>query len=86
MVRVGQMLNITRGDVEFDVRIDGLQARRGPATAAACMYTETDASQARRAEQAAARRAARENRLEPIGRPDKRGRRQLQQLKRADAD
>ena len=47
-VRVGQMLEITRGEVMLTVRIEGLAERRGPAPVAATLYAETEESVARR--------------------------------------
>ncbi len=71
-------MRIVRGDVRMDVVVLRLDARRGPASAAALMYDETDASRS-------VREALREQRrLEGFvsgGRPDKQQRRNLRELK-----
>jgi len=77
-VRVGDRIDITRGEYRFEIAVDGLSDRRGPASAAAGLYTESAASAARRAtiaeEKALQRRAAP---VPPAGRPDKRSRRHI---------
>lgn len=77
-VKVGDALTIVLGeDVERDVTIDAIPARRGPAPEAAGCYTETAESLERR------RLAAERRALAPVfgppteGRPDKRTRRLL---------
>jgi ribosome-associated heat shock protein Hsp15 len=77
-VKVGDALTVTlRDDVERDVTIDAIPARRGPAPEAAACYTESAASLERR------RLAAEHRALAPVlgppteGRPVKRTRRLL---------
>ena len=75
-VRVGDLLEIQRGEVRFEVTVLALGERRGPASEAQGLYSESDASVARRAEAAAQQRAVRAS--EPRGgRPDKHQRRRL---------
>lgn len=81
-VRVGQVLEITRGDVVFEVSIAMLSEKRGPASEAVHLYVESDGSRVRRETAAAARRERRESRDAYGGRPDKRTRRVLTDIKR----
>ncbi len=77
-VRIGDRIDITRGEYRFEVTVDTLSERRGPAAVAAGLYTESEESTARRrtiaAEKALQRRAAPRP---PAGRPDKRSRRRI---------
>jgi ribosome-associated heat shock protein Hsp15 len=79
-VHVGDRLDIVRGEERFHVVVESLDPRRGPASAAARMYRETEAS-------IAAREAAREQRrmsgFEAGVRPDKQQRRDLRRLRRS---
>jgi ribosome-associated heat shock protein Hsp15 len=83
-IRVGQTLHITRGEIEFCVLVEGLAEKRGPAPVAQALYRETEASITRRQAAAEARRVQRELRAVPAGRPGKRERRQLTDMKRSD--
>lgn len=85
-VRVGQTVDITRGEVEFSVVVEALADKRGPAAVAQTLYQETEESIARREVAAAARIAQRELRAASAGRPGKRERRQLTGLKRFDGE
>ena len=78
VVRIGDRIDITRGDYRFEIRVDGISGRRGPAKVAAGLYTESDDSVARRgviAEEKALQRKAAP--VPPAGRPDKRSRRRI---------
>lgn len=77
-VRVGDQLEITKGDVQFQVTVDAITERRGPASEAEKLYTESDESVARRERTRAARR---QRPPAPEGRPDKHQRRWLQRIK-----
>jgi ribosome-associated heat shock protein Hsp15 len=77
-VRIGDAIDITRGDYRFEIRVDSISGRRGPARLAAGLYTESAESVARRgaiAEEKAFRRKA--GPVPPAGRPDKRSRRRI---------
>ena len=58
-IGVGQKLNIRRGDELFDVEVIALAEKRGSATIAATLYSETEDSLNRRAEDAARRKMER---------------------------
>jgi len=77
-VRIGDRIDITRGEYRFEIRVDSVSSRRGPARVAVGLYTESAESVARRSaiaeERALQRRAAP---LPPAGRPDKRSRRRI---------
>jgi ribosome-associated heat shock protein Hsp15 len=79
-VRVGEQLQITRGEEHYEVEVRGLSDQRGPAPVAQQLYTETEASLARRAEQRAQRAAMRDGFQPPEHRPDKRARRLIRAL------
>ena len=78
-VQIGDRLQITRDENRFEVIIQGIPVRRGPAPEARSHYTET-------AESIAAREARREfaNLAAPAPdqKPDKHGRRALRDLRR----
>lgn len=76
-VHVGDRLAITRGETRYEVIVQGMPLRRGPASEALVHYLETPASIAARAQQ------REQQRLAPVsrGRPDKHARRLLRELK-----
>ena len=83
LVHAGDAIRLTIGTVQWTVDVTGVADRRGSATVAATLYTETDESRAAREQHAAERRLAR-----PIGadlgvRPTKQDRRRLDALRRA---
>lgn len=75
-LRPGDVLEITRGEERFEVRVLALAERRGPAAVARTLYEETEASSLARAAAQQARRDLAGNRP-PAARPDKRDRRRL---------
>ncbi len=77
VVRVADAVLVRKGGVAWEIRVTGLAERRGSATDAAILYTETAESAALRAEESLRRKAST---AEPrfTGRPTKRQRRKLQ--------
>lgn len=79
-LRVGDRLEVSRGEERFEIEVLLLAEQRGPASAAQTLYRESDESRA-------AREAAREQRRlagavpAPPSRPDKQARRELMRLK-----
>ena len=84
-VRVGDALQVTRGDEAFEIEVLGLSDQRGPASVARTLYLESDASKARRADTIATLRAARAGYQPPDSKPDKRARRLIRALGDIDA-
>ena len=85
-VGVSDTVDVKIGQVERAVLVTGLADRRGSATAAATLYTETPESIANREQFAQDRRLAR-----PLGadlgeRPTKQARRRLDALRRSERD
>ena len=84
-VRVGEALQISRGDEVFDIQVLGLSEMRGPAPVAQQLYAESEASLARRAELRLQRAAAKNGFQPPEHKPDKRARRLIRALGDLDA-
>lgn len=77
-IHPGDTLTITRAETRFEVVVQSLPSRRGPASEAQRAYAETDASIVERVRK---REQLRLSPPAPMGRPDKHGRRELQRLK-----
>jgi len=82
-VRLGDRLEVRRGQERFTVVVTGLADRRGRASAAAVLYEETPESIAERERRRAERRLAKPPGAELSARPTKRDRRRLDALRRA---
>jgi len=74
-VSTGDRLRIVRGEIEFEIVVEGLAEKRGPASVAQALYTETPASVEKREFAAEQKRLTRQS--APEGRPDKRARRKI---------
>ena len=85
VLRGGESLTIERADGTWDVTVLALSDTRGPASVAQTLYSESDASKARRAELRAQRAAERAGYQAPEGKPDKRARRLIRALGDIDA-
>lgn len=79
-VRLGDRLDVLRGDERFEVEVLGLSAERGPAPVAQALYSESEASRLRREQARAERAARRDGYRPPEQRPDKRARRLIRAL------
>jgi ribosome-associated heat shock protein Hsp15 len=77
-VQVGDTLSITRGEIRFEVVVQLLLTRRGPAAEAQAAYIETAESIAERERQ---RERLSNAPPAPMGRPDKHERRALRGLR-----
>lgn len=84
-VRLGDVLEIRRGEDRFEVAVRGLSEVRGPAPVARTLYEESEASRLAREQAAAERRAAATGYRPPQTKPDKRARRLIQALGDLDA-
>jgi|SRR5690606_7472694 len=80
-VRTGDVLVITRGVERFEVCVQGLSDRRGPASQAQTLYGETAASRERRAAAALQRKLLNQQMIPPAQRPDKKQRRRIIRFK-----
>jgi len=76
-VVVGDMVLITRGRVEFHVRVQGLSEKRGSAVQARELYEETADSIAKREDERNMRRALNLSHNPPSTKPNKRDRRKI---------
>ena len=81
-VKVGDRLEIRRGQQRFTVVVTGLADRRGSATAAAELYEETPESIAEREKRRDERRLSKPLGSDLSERPTKRDRRRLDALRR----
>jgi ribosome-associated heat shock protein Hsp15 len=79
-VGIDDCYEIRRAYERYEIVVTGLAARRGSAADAALLYRETEASIARRAEEAEKRRLAQMQRPRTDARPDKKQRRQIRRF------
>jgi len=82
LVRRGDRLEITKGEVRFEVVVDEIGEKRVSAPMAQSMYTETDASRRERERRAEERRLRQAAGVSPARKPDKRERRKLRKFNR----
>src|SRR3954470_9572660 len=80
-VHIGDMLQVTTGAGEFQVEVLLLSDVRGPASVAQTLYRETEASRELRMKVAAEHKAMKQFEQLPSGRPSKRDRRKIIQLR-----
>ena len=80
-VRMGDMLRVTNDGGDFEVEVLLLSEVRGPASVAQTLYRETEASRELRLKVAAERKAMKQFEQLPAGRPSKRDRRKIIQLR-----
>jgi ribosome-associated heat shock protein Hsp15 len=76
-VNLGDRLRIQRGHQTVEVLVLSLSSQRGPATVAALLYQETEASITRREHDAEQRSASASHLVAPARRPNKKDRRQI---------
>ena len=80
-LRPGDRLEIVSGESVWQVCIEALSDKRGPASVARMLYAESEASRISRAAQIEARRMGVEPAASLHGRPSKRDRRALDKLR-----
>lgn len=80
-IDIDDRLEIRRGVETFEVIVRGISAQRRPASEAAQLYEETEASRQRRAQEAEQRRLERLSQPQPAKRPSKRDRRRIIRFK-----
>ncbi len=76
-VKCGDRIELSIGDLHWELSVEGLSEKRGPAPEARKLYTETEASQARRQKAIEDRHLRVEPADEIHGRPTKRDRRTM---------
>ena len=82
LIRTGDTVEVTKGAERWTLRVEQLAERRGPASVAQTLYTETPESRAAREQQALQRRLARTPGDDLGARPTKQARRRLDALRR----
>jgi ribosome-associated heat shock protein Hsp15 len=85
-VRLGDLVTVTIQQESLEVNVLAIPQRRGPASEAQACYAETAESAKRRMLFREQRRVAELSRPQSDTRPDKRERRQLDKLRRGQAD
>lgn len=85
LVRVGDRLAIRRLEEHFEIDVLGLAEKRGSASAAQSLYSESESSRLQREAERAERAAARAGYRAPESKPDKRARRLIRALGDIDA-
>lgn len=85
VVRIGNALQIERGEETFEIKVRELSDSRGPARIAQTLYVESEASRLAREQARAIRAATRAGYRAPETKPDKRARRLIRALGDIDA-
>lgn len=80
-VRIGDMLRVVNDGGDFQVEVLLLSEVRGPASVAQTLYRETEASREQRLKVAAEHKAMKQFEQLPAGRPSKRDRRKIIELR-----
>lgn len=83
-VRLGDKLEIVRGEERYVVEVLLLSERRGPASQAQGLYAEGEGERQARQRYAEMRRLEHAGALAPAQRPDKRARRRIRELRGLD--
>lgn len=84
MLRPGSKVEIHKGSLSWEIEVLGLATQRRPATEAALLYAEDDASRLRRQQLVSEQRQQRSNQPRTSGRPTKRDRRRLDDFQLGD--
>ena len=79
-LKVGDRLTVSIGGLEWDIRVEALSDRRGPATVARQLYSESEESRAKRESAVAERKDHAEPAFGRHGRPTKRDRRLIKRF------
>lgn len=83
-VRLGDRIHLRKDALDYELIVEGLSDRRGPASVARTLYTETAESIARREQVQAQLKAQATAFPQPKRRPDKHDRKRLASFKRND--
>jgi ribosome-associated heat shock protein Hsp15 len=79
-VKPGDVVELRSGELQWQVEVRAVSARRGPAAEAGKLYAESDASRAKREQMLAMRRAGPHPAHGARGRPTKRDRRMIRRF------
>lgn len=82
LVTIDDRLEITRGEESFEITINALCDKRGPAKLAQTLYIESETSQVRRAHQAEQQKLLRASEQRTQKRPNKKARGRIIRFKR----
>ncbi|MFI4968747.1 MAG: RNA-binding S4 domain-containing protein [Lysobacterales bacterium] len=85
VVRIGDRLDVTRGEDRFEIDVVALSSKRGSAALAQALYRETASGRAAREAAAQQRRLSGAGYSKPATKPDKRARRLIRALGDIDA-
>jgi len=83
-IKVGDQLQITRGQFEFKITVEALNKHRRPATEAQALYAEDEQSMQKRKEIAQSLKILNANMPHSEKRPSKKQRRQIVKFKRVE--
>jgi ribosome-associated heat shock protein Hsp15 len=84
VLKLGDVLAVRVGELEWQVRVKGLSEKRGPAEQARKLYEETQQSRAERERRIELRRVSADPGAAHKGRPTKRDRRTLERFMQTD--
>lgn len=84
IIRISDSVSVRVGEMEWQIRVQGLSEKRGPAEQARKLYAETPESRAERERRLELRRWSAEPAAGIKGRPTKRDRRTLQRFTQPD--
>lgn len=85
MLRVGDILQISRANELYEITVLALSEQRGPAAIAQSLYSESETSRIKRESEREMKRLANAGYKAPLTKPDKRARRLIQALGDIDA-
>jgi ribosome-associated heat shock protein Hsp15 len=86
VLKAGDSVFLKKKDFEWNIKVQALSEKRGPAQVAAKLYQETEASKAERERRSDLRRYGAEPSAVLKGRPTKRDRRTLEKFTRSDEE
>ncbi len=80
LVASGDRMLITKGEVDFNIIVQGIRADRRPAAEACLLYVESPESIEHRQEKAALRKMINAGQSSPVKKPGKRDRRKIREF------
>jgi ribosome-associated heat shock protein Hsp15 len=86
VIKISDSISVRVGELDWQVRVEGLSEKRGPAVQARRLYEETEASKAERERRIDIRKFSPEPAATIKGRPTKRDRRTLERFTQPDEE